>query len=161
MELVELSPAHHEEITAIFNHYVTTSMAAYPEGPVPVEMMARLLAAAAGFPAVAALTSESRVAGFAMVRPWHPLPTFKRTAEWSCFIAPEHTRQGLGAVMLQWVADRARTMDIASLLASISHLNTASIAFHQRHGFLECGRFREVGCKQGNVFDVVWMQKAL
>ncbi|WP_243669404.1 hypothetical protein [Methanoculleus chikugoensis] len=33
--------------------------------------------------------------------------------------------------------------------------------FHRRHGFVECGRFRNVGSKHGVLFDVVWMQKFL
>ena len=33
--------------------------------------------------------------------------------------------------------------------------------FHLRHGFVECGRFRNIGRKQGQVFDVVYYQKML
>jgi len=49
-------------------------------------------------------------------------------------------------------------MGIDTFLAHISSLNEGSIRFHLRHGFTECGRFRCVGTKRGQDFDMVWMQ---
>jgi phosphinothricin acetyltransferase len=50
---------------------------------------------------------------------------------------------------------------ITSILAGISSLNSASIAFHKKQGFQECGRFLKIGRKWGQDFDVVWMQKMI
>jgi phosphinothricin acetyltransferase len=52
-------------------------------------------------------------------------------------------------------------MGLNSILASVSSLNEASMIFHLRHGFVECGRFRNIGWKQGQAFDVVYYQKML
>jgi len=49
----------------------------------------------------------------------------------------------------------------SSTTAHISSLNEGSIRFHLRHGFTECGRFRRVGRKRGQDFDMVWMQLTL
>ncbi|MGD0951544.1 MAG: hypothetical protein ABR985_03985 [Methanotrichaceae archaeon] len=50
-------------------------------------------------------------------------------------------------------------MGIVTVLASISSLNQASLAFHKKNGFVECGRFVGIGRKMGKGFDVVWMQR--
>lgn len=156
-DLTELAPEHHAEVMGIFNHYVMHSLAAYPEQPLPVEAIRKM--AFPGYPILVALTPEKRVAGFGMLRPWHPMPTFRQTAEISYFIAPEHTGRGLGKMFFERLRERAEGMGITQLLASISSANDASLAFHRKQGFVECGRFREVGLKHGQRFDVVWMQK--
>jgi phosphinothricin acetyltransferase len=52
-------------------------------------------------------------------------------------------------------------MGLRTILAGISSLNPKSLAFHERQGFVQCGRFLNVGRKWGKDFDVVWMQKTI
>jgi phosphinothricin acetyltransferase len=63
--------------------------------------------------------------------------------------------------MLNHLVDKAKQKGIWSILASISSLNEGSINFHKKNGFIECGRFKNVGRKKGQIFDTVWMQKML
>ncbi|MBU4263875.1 MAG: hypothetical protein KKC76_18620 [Proteobacteria bacterium] len=37
------------------------------------------------------------------------------------------------------------------MLAGIASLNSGSIAFHQRHGFRECGRFHHICRKKRDI----------
>ena len=50
---------------------------------------------------------------------------------------------------------------INNILAGISSLNSASLAFHRKRGFQERGCFQRIGRKWGQDFDVVWMQKMI
>jgi len=50
---------------------------------------------------------------------------------------------------------------ITNILANISSLNSRSIDFHKKNGFVECGRFKNVGRKKEQLFDTVSMQKML
>lgn len=59
------------------------------------------------------------------------------------------------------LVEQAAPLGIDSLVVSISSKNFESIAFHQKNGFRECGRFRQAGRKNGEDFDIVWMQKQL
>lgn len=45
----------------------------------------------------------------------------------------------------------ARKADVDTLLVHISLLNEGGIVFHKRYGFTECGRFKRIGRKRGNV----------
>jgi phosphinothricin acetyltransferase len=162
MESIQpLTADHRQAVIDIFNHYVTDSFAAYPETPVPYQFFDMFLSIADHYPAVVAADEQGQVLGFALLRPFNPMPAFKHSAEITYFIAPDHTGRGLGSRLLAHLEGEASARGIDNLLADISSLNPGSIAFHQRHGFTQCGRFEGVGLKFGRDFDQVWMQKRL
>jgi len=145
----------------IFNYYVEHSFAAYPEKSVPYDFYETLLKMCQGFPNGVLRREAGEVAGFGMLRPYSPMATFSTTAEATYFIKESYTGQGLGALLLDYLTDGGKKMGLKSILASVSSLNEASMKFHLRHGFVECGRFRNIGRKQGQSFDVVYYQKML
>jgi phosphinothricin acetyltransferase len=161
VHLAAISADDCEAIVAVFNHYVEHDFSAFPARPVPPTMFGKLLESAAGYPTVTAKTSDGCLLGFGLLRPHSPFPTLARTAEITYFVAPGETRQGIGSRMLTELERGARLRGIATILAPISSLNDKSLAFHAKHGFVEVGRFREVGLKKDRLFDVVWMQKML
>ena len=148
-------------IIDIFNHYVENSFAAYPEDRVPYEFFDHFLDMTEGYPFLVARDGEGNALGFAMLRPHSPMPVFSRAAEITCFIAPEQTGKGMGKAMHESLLAAAREKGIDTILAGISSLNSASLAFHKKRGFQECGRFQKIGRKWGQDFDVVWMQKMI
>lgn len=99
--------------------------------------------------------------GIGALRPYFPFPNFRHTGILSYFILPEHTRKGLGSRLLDRLCQDAREKKMMSLLANVSSKNEASLNFHKKHGFSECGRFKAAGTKFGEYFDVVWVQKFL
>jgi len=145
----------------IFNFYVEKSFAAYPEQKLPYEFFDTLLGMCRDYPNAAVRDPSAGVAGFGLLRPWHPMPAFARAAEITYFIKPGFTGRGIGGTLLKYLEDGGRQKGIAVLLAGISSLNEGSIRFHLKNGFVECGRFRNVGQKQGKIFDVVYCQKTL
>ncbi|MFA4876711.1 MAG: N-acetyltransferase family protein [Methanoregula sp.] len=153
-----LSPADGKEVIDLFNYYIEHSFAAYPEQKVPYQFFEVFRQACTGYPSVVARTAAGSLAGFGLLRPYSPMPTFCHTAEITYFIRPELTGKGLGSRMLDHLQKKAEEQGITTILASISSLNEGSIRFHERHGFVECGRFLKVAEKKGFVFDTVWMQ---
>ena len=89
------------------------------------------------------------------------MPTFSRTAETTYFVKPDFVGKGIGKILLEYLITEGRKKDVTSILASVSSLNEVSISFHMRHGFVECGRFRDIGRKKGKTFDVVYFQRML
>lgn len=150
-----------DAVIGIFNYYVENSFAAFPEEPVPPQSFDHLVNMSAGYPFLVAKDGEGKVLGFALLRPHNPMPVFSRTAEIACFISPEYIGKGIGSAMQDFLLNGARVRKITSILAGISSLNSASIAFHKKRGFQECGRFQKIGRKWGQDFDVVWMQKVI
>jgi L-amino acid N-acyltransferase YncA len=156
-----LGARHREPVIDIFNHYIRNSHAAFPGAPVDYRFFDRFLEVSRGYPAVAVKTGSGQVVGFGFLRPHHPADSFRRTAEVTYFILPEHCGRGLGTAMLEMFVERAGRLGIDSILASVSSRNEASLRFHRKHGFRECGRFPRVGRKLGEDFDVIWLQKRI
>ncbi len=150
-----------ESIIDIFNYYVENSFAAYAEKKFPYQVFDTFLQMSNGLPTGSIRDSNGRIVGFGMLRTHNPMPTFSRTAEVTYFIHPDHTGKGLGKMLLGSLEKSAVEKGITNILANISSLNPGSIDFHQKNGFVECGRFRRVGTKKGQEFDTVWMQKML
>jgi len=159
--IAPVTEADGEQIIDIFNHYVEHSFAAFPESRLPYGAFALFVSMARGYPFVTAKDASGELLGFALLRAHHPMPTFAHTAETTCFISPEHTGQGLGSRLLAQLEEAGAKQGITILLAAVSSLNPGSIAFHQQHGFRECGRFHRICCKKERCFDVVWLEKEL
>lgn len=157
-----MAAKHGPQIMDVFNYYVENSFAAYPKTPLPPLFFSKFLEMTNGYPAFAMVDEHSgQVAGFCFLKPYSPFPTFRRTAEISYFLKPDYTHKGLGTAALQKLQDEAAKMRIRCLLAGISSRNEQSLCFHKKNGFVECGRFKEIGEKKALPFDVIWMQKIL
>ena len=144
----------------IFNRHIAEGFAAYPEEPVGEETIADLLRQAADSPPS---RSRRRTAPFSGSGSSAPTPRTPRshTAQSTIFLAPEHTGAGIGSAVLRHLEAGAREHAVTILLAHISSRIPGSLAFHAKHGFVECGRFPGIGYKWGEPFDVVWMVKTL
>jgi L-amino acid N-acyltransferase YncA len=158
--IVPLTRAHARGLLDVFNHFVEHSFAAYPHRRVGDELVTRFEAYAADdYPVLAVLGEDERVLGFGAVHAFHPADSFRRTGEIGYFLHPDATGHGIGTALLDHLIAGARRRGIRTLLASISSRNEQSLAFHRRRGFVEVGRFRAVGEKFGQDFDVVYMQR--
>jgi phosphinothricin acetyltransferase len=151
-------PTDWPAIGAIFNHYVAYSFAAYFDQPVPEGFLDKMQASHPGYPFLVA-EDNGQVIGFAFLAPFHPAATMRHAATLTYFLHPDHTGHGIGARFLDTLIGQGKRMGVNNFLANISSLNAGSIKFHLDHGFAECGRMAGVGIKNGQLFDLVWVQK--
>jgi phosphinothricin acetyltransferase len=145
----------------IFNYYVETGFAAYPEHRVSYQYFDHIMMKARGYPTIAVRDPKGTLVGYGMLHSWNALSSFAHTAEVTLFFLPQYTGRGLGSQMLQLLETEGKRRGISCLLMSISSRNEGSLRFWQKHGCVECGRFRDVGKKHGILFDVVWMEKTI
>ncbi|MHC4552127.1 MAG: GNAT family N-acetyltransferase [Planctomycetota bacterium] len=160
-ELKPINSSDQQAVIDIFNYYVENGFAAFPDKPLPVEAFDHFMNQAQGHPTLSAKDSSGAVVGFCLLRPHNPQSAFSTTAEITTFIHPDHTGKGLGAQMIETILQQAREKGLKCILASISSLNEPSIRFHETHGFIQCGCFKQAAQKNGQFFDTVWMQKLL
>lgn len=152
---------HRQAVIDIFNYYIVNGFAAYPEQPVDYEFFDRFLDMTRGYPALVVRDDAEGIVGFGFLHPYRQGRTFNRTAEITYFILPAHTGKGIGTIVLRQFRQAAKEQGIDTFLANISSRNEGSIRFHRKNGFEECGRFRRIGRKFNEDFDVVWMQLEL
>lgn len=155
-----LDMSHAKEAMDIYNFYAENSFAAYPDKRLPYEFFGKFIDMTRGFPAYSVF-SDGKMVGFCFLRAYNPFTAFKATAEITYFIDKDFSGKGIGRLALAKLENEARKMGIKNILASITSLNKNSLTFHTNNGFVECGRFLEVGQKFGNNFDIVWMQKKM
>jgi phosphinothricin acetyltransferase len=146
-----------EPIASIFNLFVEESSAAYLDRPVKDSFFRNRHVANLAYPFVVC-EIEGETVGFAYLAPFHPASTMRRSATVTYFIHPAHTGKGIGTAFLLHLLEAGAAIGVANFIAHVSSLNPGSIRFHLRHGFTECGRFLDVGVKNGRPFDMVWLQ---
>jgi phosphinothricin acetyltransferase len=153
---VESDTAH---MADIFNYYIRNSFAAFPveevEAPPFFGIMKNI-----SFPgSVYAVDVDGKMVGFGIIKRFFESSVFNRSAEPGYFILPGLTGKGIGAKLLETMETDGRKLEIKAFFVSVASLNTGSLDFHKKHGFIECGRFDKVGYKKGREFDIVWMKK--
>ncbi|MBN1533440.1 MAG: N-acetyltransferase [Spirochaetes bacterium] len=157
----KLDESHREPVIDIFNYYILNDYSAYLESQVSYDFYNLILDITRGYPALAIRDASEGIAGYAFLKSHNQMPVFRRTAELTIFLRHGYTGKGIGGMLLARLESEAKGLGISVLMASISSLNEYSIRFHEKQGFLECGRFKRIGVKFSREFDVVWMQKFL
>lgn len=147
-----------EAVTDIFNYFVENSFAAYPDKKFGYEIFDIFKGIAKGG-SFYAVEFEGKITGFGFLKQYHSAAAFSGVSELTYFILPEYTGKGIGTELLNILISDAKNMGIRTVIADISSLNETSLNFHKKNGFVECGRFKDIGRKHGKEFDVVYMQK--
>jgi L-amino acid N-acyltransferase len=145
-------------ITAIFNHYVRESFAAYPEKEVDGAIFNSLYRQFRDF-GFSVVEEKGSLLGFGFLRPLYPMPNMMNAGEVAYFIAPRHTSKGIGRALLAGLSIRAKQLKMESLVAQVSSENRQSLDFHLKEGFLAVGKIEKAGRKFGKYIDVLWLQK--
>ncbi|WP_163338403.1 GNAT family N-acetyltransferase [Desulfopila sp. IMCC35008] len=150
-----------QKAVEIFNYYIENSFAAYREEKITADHYRAIIESAEGYPKVSVRDQEGTYVGFGLLVPHKPIPVFSHSANLICFLLPQATGKGLGKMVLDYLEREGVKRGIQIILSSISSRNPESLRFHLKNGFTECGRFQDVGKKNGKFFDIVWMDKHL
>ncbi|MDP6406402.1 MAG: N-acetyltransferase family protein [Alphaproteobacteria bacterium] len=150
-------------VQAIYAHHVLNGLASFElEAPDLAEIRRRFRATgAAGFPFLVAELGGD-VVGFAYAGPYRPRPAYRYSVENSVYVAPEALRRGVSRALLQRLIELCQQLGARQMIAVIGDsANQASIAAHERLGFVRAGELRSVGFKHGRWVDCVIMQLPL
>jgi len=149
-------------IVHIYNHYITHSVATFEETPVDAATMAGRIAEAdaTGLPWLVA-ERDGRITGYAYAGQWKGRCAYRYSVESTVYVDPDTTGQGMGTRLYAGLLDELRSRAIHTVIGGISLPNPASIALHERLGFVQVAHFREVGFKFGCWIDVGYWQAAL
>lgn len=113
-----------------------------------------------GFPLLVA-ERDGEILGFATYHTFKPKIGYRFTAEHSVYVRPAFHGQGVGTALLSKIVDIAKENGLHTLVGYIDAANAGSIRFHQKLGFEEAGRLKEVGYKFDEWLDLCLMQRIL
>ncbi len=163
MQIRAASTADMAPVTAIYAHYVATSVATFEEDPPPLAFWQHRLADL-GQRNLPFLVAEDAgdIVGYSFASPWRPRPAYRFTAEDSVYAAPGQEGRGIGSALLKPLLDRCATAGVRQMIAVIADTGSdASKALHARFGFTEAGVLTQVGYKHGRWIDTLLMQRHL
>jgi phosphinothricin acetyltransferase len=150
-------------IAQIYAGHVARGTASFELAPPDAKEMQRRMTTllADGYPWLCAL-ADGVLAGYAYAGPYRPRPAYRYTVEDSVYLAPSAQRRGIGSALLARLIDACTARGDRQMIAVIGDsANARSITLHERAGFAEVGRLRDVGHKFGRWLDIVLMQRAL
>ena len=146
-------------INDIYNHYVLNSVCTYQNEPTPLDERRRWFGSLSSRHPVIVAESNGAVIGWGALTPFNEREAYRHTVEDSVYVAPDQRGRGLGSAILSELLTRASAAGHHSVIAKIDSEQRASIALHEKHGFVEAGRLREVGHKFGRWLDVILMER--
>ena len=148
-------------ICAIYNHYVEHTFVTFEETPVTPAAMAERIADIQRTHVWYVACLDDVVAGYAYAGAWRTRSAYRFTVEATVYLDHERTRQGLGRTLYERLLADLRELGFRSALGGIALPNDASIALHERMGFVKVAHLREVGFKFNRWIDVAYWQRAL
>lgn len=95
---------------------------------------------------------------YGIFRAWE---AYKFSVEHSIYVNKDFQGKGIGKQLLMALIEKAKKDGYHTMIAGIDASNESSCAFHQKLGFIEVGKFREVGYKFDRWLDLVFMQLML
>jgi phosphinothricin acetyltransferase len=163
----EIRPAEERDIPdirEIYNYYVTNSMVTFDEKRWPLRQWRDKFALLAerGLPFLVAQSPSGQILGYALVQPYASKSAYRFTVEDSIYLGQAAAGKGLGRALLEALLRACQDVGIRQVVAAISDRGAdASIALHEKLGFVEVGRMGRVGFKFGRWLGVVYLQKSI
>jgi L-amino acid N-acyltransferase YncA len=151
------------KIHAIYGFHVLHGLGSFEEEPPCVDELSRRRAEVLdrGLPYLVA-ERGGVVVGYSYAAPYRSRPAYRFTVENSVYVDHDLRRRGAGYLLLSALIARCVERECRQMIAVIGDSeNMASIALHERLGFIHVGTLRAVGFKFGRWVDTVLMQRPL
>src|SRR5215472_11356715 len=161
-DLADATEADLEGIVRIYNEVIANTTAVFASLPVTVAERRRWWQArtAQGYPVLIARDAHG-VAAFGTFGDFRAWPGYRFTVEHTLHVRADARGRGIGTQLLRVLIGRAHALGKHVMIAGVDADNAASIRFHERLGFTQAGRLREVGYKFDRRLDLVFLQRSI
>lgn len=149
-----------DSIARIYNHYVSDTIVTFEEDAVSATVIQERLAEAhaASLPFLVA-ERGGQVCGYAYASKWKGRCAYRFSVEVTVYVDRAHGAQGIGSALYARLLPLLQQQGIHAAIGGIALPNEASVAFHEKFGFVQVARFREVGRKFDRWIDVGYWQR--
>ena len=112
------------------------------------------------FPIIVCL-SNNQVVGWASLSTFREYRGYDKTVEVSLYVKNEHKRKGIGSLLLKSIEEEGKKRKYHAIVSAITGGNDASINLHKKFGYNVKCVFEEIGFKNNEFLDVVFLYKIL
>ncbi|MFV0417190.1 MAG: GNAT family N-acetyltransferase [Dysgonomonas sp.] len=158
----DVTLADAKRIADIYNYYIEKTIITFEYDPVTEDDIKSRIqkVKGKGFPYFV-YEENGEVIGYAYLNNWRERVAYDITLETSVYLDQKAIGNGLGSILYQELIERARKINIHSLIGVISLPNETSQKLHHKFGFTLIGNFKESGVKFGKLIDVEFWQLIL
>ncbi|MFE1645581.1 GNAT family N-acetyltransferase [Microbacterium sp. P01] len=152
------------DIREIYNYYVTNSVVTFDEKRWTLAQWREKFdhLKKLNMPFLVAESPAGSVLGYALVAPLSTKSAYRFSVENSIYLGHAAAGKGLGRALLEALITASEEAGIREMVAVISDKGAeASVALHEKLGFVEVGRMGRVGFKFGRWLGTISMQKHL
>lgn len=104
---------------------------------------------------------QGSVLGYAYANHHRVRGAYRWSVDTSVYVDPRSWRRGVATELYRVLLDELTVLGYVSAYAGIALPNDASVALHEKLGFMPIGRFPNVGFKNGAWHDVGWWHRPL
>jgi phosphinothricin acetyltransferase len=154
-------PSDAPQICAIYNPHVRDTVVTFEELPVTDEEMGRRIAEVTEHWPWLVLEQDSAIVGYAYAAAWKSRSAYRFSVESTVYVVPTFARRRVGTRLYEALIAALRARSVHSVIGGIALPNEASVALHEKLGFVKIGQFHEVGWKLGRWIDVGYWELLL
>ena len=156
---VELDDA--QDLCAIYNPYITDTAITFEETPIDnSEMKKRIVRVREESLPWLCATIDHKLAGYAYATLWRDRSAYRFTVESTIYLSPDFVGMGMGKILYTTLLEGIQAAGKRNVIAVITLPNPASIALHEKLGFVKSAHFPQVGYKFNRWLDVGYWQKS-
>ncbi len=146
---------------AIYEYYVQTTAITFEyETPSEEEFRERIRNTLRKYPYIVACR-EGEVVGYAYASAFKQRAAYGWSVETSIYVQKDAHGQGIGKLLYEVLENILKLQNVLNANACIAYPNPESIAFHEYFGYKKVAHFTRCGYKQGQWWDMIWMEKLL
>ena len=149
-------------IAAVYRHYVEQTPVSFEDvAPDAAEMGRRMRGDRPGFYPWFVAEEGDQLLGYAASSPFRTRRAYRWTVETGIYLAPDAAGRGVGRELLSTLLGVLERQGYVAAIGAIALPNAASVALHEKLGFIYAGTYRGVGFKLGEWLDVGLWEKEL
>ena len=150
-------------LVEIYNHYIRETAFTFDVEPYTLETRRPWFAkfATTGRYRLLVAVQGSLLQGYLCTGPFREKAAYETSVETSIYLRPDCTGRGIGRGLYAALFEALRFEDVHRAYAGITQPNAASVALHERMGFVRVAHFSQVGRKFERYHDVAWYERAL
>ena len=158
-----ISPKDIPDCVSLYNHYIRSTTITFECDPLTESQFSdRALQISVQYPFYVCEDDDNgRILGYAYLSPYSERKAYRFVCDLSIYVAADVRGQGVGHDLYQAIEAEAYRRGFYAIIAVVTGENTASMAFHERQGFVLMAEFENMGYKLGRWLGVRYYRKTL